>query len=184
MRKLMIGVATAALVVVPAFALMPEGHRGMKAPQTRAAVETMVKEHFAQVDANKDGAVTREETDAFRAKHRAEMRDKRFGMMDANKDGQLSRDEFNAAHMGQGHGMGRGDAHHGGRRGGGMMMGKGGMFAAADVNGDGKVTLAEATAKHLERFDRKDANKDGTVTPEEREAAWKAMKAGNQTKAN
>jgi hypothetical protein len=47
---------------------------------------------------------------------------------------------------------------HGGGRGG---------FKKADTNDDGKVTLAEALAAGKERFDRKDANKDGTLSGDE-----------------
>jgi len=54
------------------------------------------------------------------------------------------------------------------------MMMHGDLFAKADANGDGKVTLSEATSKALELFDQADANHDGTVTPEERRAALKA----------
>jgi hypothetical protein len=47
---------------------------------------------------------------------------------------------------------------HGGGRGG---------FGKADTNNDGKVTLAEAVAAAKTRFDRKDANKDGTLSGDE-----------------
>lgn len=181
MRKWMIGTAVAALVAIPAFALMPGGHHGEMAPQTRASAEALVKEHFAQIDANKDGSVTREEFDASRAKQREARLDQRFASMDTNKDGQISRDEFNTAHKDRGEGMRGGGRHHGGKHEGGRM-GRGGMFFAADANADGKVTLAEAQTKALQMFDRADANKDGTVTPEERKAAWQSMK-GDKTKA-
>ncbi len=39
-----------------------------------------------------------------------------------------------------------------------------------DANGDGKVSIAEAVASEMSRFDKMDANKDGKVTPEERTA--------------
>ena len=39
--------------------------------------------------------------------------------------------------------------------------------ARADVNGDGKITLDEATAKLKERFTAVDANKDNVVTTAE-----------------
>ena len=38
-------------------------------------------------------------------------------------------------------------------------------------NGDQAVTQADFTARALARFDQADANKDGTVTREERRAA-------------
>jgi hypothetical protein len=172
MKRFIIGVSAAALLAIPALAIATKDHHGMHAPQTRAEVEARVKAHFAEVDKNKDGAITKDEADSFRAAKREEMRDKRFASMDANKDGQISRQEYDAPRgdmRGEGNGMPR--MYH---RGMGMMMGRhGDMFAKADANSDGKVTLSEATGKALEMFDRADANKDGTVTPEERRAGWK-----------
>ena len=46
----------------------------------------------------------------------------------------------------------------------------------ADTNKDGAISQAEFTAGALQRFDRTDANHDGTVTKEERQAARKAMR--------
>ena len=51
------------------------------------------------------------------------------------------------------------------------------MFATADANKDGKVSLQEANAAAAAHFDKADANRDGTLTPEERRAAHKAMRA-------
>lgn len=199
MKKFLIGASVAALLAVPALAIQHEGMKGhgMQGPQTRAQVQAMVQQHFALIDANRDGAVTQAEFDAGKQKMQAEreaMRAKRhaehFTRMDANKDGQLSRAEFDAAHaqrmgehrgMGGHDGMGMGDhdmkmgGHGMGMGGHGMKMG-GMAFADVDANKDGRVTLAEASAKALAWFDRIDANKDGTVTPEERKAARGAMR--------
>jgi hypothetical protein len=41
--------------------------------------------------------------------------------------------------------------------------GKGGPGAHADANGDGKITLAESQAAAKARFDKLDANKNGSV---------------------
>ena len=100
---------------------------------------------------------------------RAKMANTMFDKIDTNKDGQISRAEFDAHHAGMkgegkgGHGMGMG-GHRDGME----------MFERADANADGKLTLAEASAKVLDMFDKADANKDGTVTPEERRAAMMA----------
>jgi Ca2+-binding EF-hand superfamily protein len=158
-------------------------------PQTRTQVQAKIKEHFAKVDANKDGAITKAEADAARAAMKAEWQKKRgerraemFGKLDTDKNGQLSQAEFNAPRSDRakndGERGGKWRGHRGGHH-GGMGMGRmgGGMFERLDANKDGKVTLAEASAKRLEMFDKADANKDGTVTPEEREAAWGAMRA-------
>lgn len=47
----------------------------------------------------------------------------------------------------------------------------GGMFKAADANGDGMVTRAEMIAAATKHFDALDTNKDGKVTREEMMAA-------------
>ena len=178
MKRLVIGASAVALLATSAWAIADKDHKGMRGPQTRAEVTAKVKEHFAKVDANKDGAITKEETEAFKTARRAEGRDRKFAALDADKNGQISRQEFDAPrgdHDGRdgrekGHRWG-GHGYHGGK---GMMGGR--LFAKADANNDGKVTLSEATGKALEAFDRADANKDGTVTPEERRAGWQKWK--------
>ncbi|TVV76156.1 EF-hand domain-containing protein [Sphingomonas solaris] len=187
--------ATAATFSVPAMAV-EQGKPG--GTLTRAEVQAKVQARFAAVDANRDGTVTRAEFDAHatkmkaeRAAKRGERRSERFASLDTNKDGQVSREEFTAADAkrgadGKGHGKHRGG--HGGHRmgkggwGGHGMAGWGGrggedMFAAMDANKDGRVTLAEASARPLAMFDAADANKDGTVTPEERRAARATARA-------
>jgi hypothetical protein len=197
MKKLVIGASVAAMLAVPALAVqqgaVPQG-RPAPAPQTRAQVQTIVQQHFAQIDANRDGAVVQAEFDAFlqkkqaeRQANRSQRQGERFVQLDANKDGQISRAEFDAGHADHG-GRGDRDARRGGHGGGhkGMRGMHGGRrmgpqwFAHFDANKDGRVTLQEALAKPLQRFDQADANKDGTVTPEERKAArglWARTKA-------
>jgi hypothetical protein len=194
MKKLIIGASVAALIAVPALAWQMGEHHGSKGPTTRAEVQAKVQEYFTQIDANKDGAITQAEFDAHRTAkkaewqaRRAERRAEMFTKLDTNKNGQLSKAEFDAPRADRGEGMGEGRGIWGGHhrmggmmgRGHGMMMGMGGgdWFARIDANKDGKVTLAEASARALGMFDKADANKDGTVTPEERKAAWEAMRA-------
>lgn len=50
----------------------------------------------------------------------------------------------------------------------------------ADTDRDGVVTRAEASAEADARFARMDADHDGRVTPEERRAAMRAMRAERQ----
>src|SRR5262245_1728861 len=106
MVRWIVGAGLSALIAIPAIAQAPAKTDMPErwAPETRADVEAKVKAHFAEMDANKDGAVTREEADAYKASRKSEKRDARFGMMDANKDGNISRDEFGAAHDGKGRG--------------------------------------------------------------------------------
>ncbi|MFL6746225.1 MAG: calcium-binding protein [Sphingomicrobium sp.] len=127
---------------------------------------------FDRLDTNKDGQITQAEADAVRAARqaRAEARRARaqaaggglFARVDANHDGVITRSEFDAAPRGRGAGMRRA----------GMMRGLGArMFGMADLDKDGRVSLAEAQQAALQRFDRSDLNHDGQLTPEERRQA-------------
>ncbi len=60
--------------------------------------------------------------------------------------------------------------------GGGGRGGRG--LASADANSDGIVTKAEFTTQVEGRFTQLDTDKDGTVTPEERQAAFQAAGGG------
>ena len=96
-----------------------------------------------------EGSVTRAEAQA-----KAE---ERFTALDTDKDGVLSSAEQKATQNERGPGDGPG--------------GPGGGLRRADANGDGKIAKDEFTAAQLERFDRQDADKDGTLTKTERDAA-------------
>ena len=167
--------------------------------QTRDEVVAKVREHFAKLDANKDGALTKDEAEAGRKvmkehirqrlgerrEHRMEMRDPKlaFDRLDTNKDGSISRDEFAKGHEmrmerrmvikdGQPMpGMAPGAMKFRHR---GMIMG-GHMFEMADANKDGRVTLQEATDAAVKHFDMADVNRDGRVTPEERRQMHRQM---------
>jgi hypothetical protein len=177
-----------------------EGHGGMtREPMTRAEVQAQVKMHFAEMDANKDGAVTQAELDSARTAQMSKMQDEMFNKMDADKNGSISRAEFDTHHqqMMSGHMAppppggpgsppppmadrgGKMKMHMGGM--GGRMSGMGGMggrmFAMADANKDGQVTEAEATQAALGHFDRIDTDKNGTINEAEHKAAREKMRA-------
>lgn len=106
MKKKSLLIAGAALLAmgVPALAAMKAGPGG-PGPKamamhdvTRAQVEAQVKEYFAKIDANKDGAITMDEVKAYQDARRAERLDAMFKQMDKNGDGMISRDEFAQAH--------------------------------------------------------------------------------------
>ncbi|WP_174273930.1 EF-hand domain-containing protein [Sphingomonas bacterium] len=153
-------------------------------PITRAEVQAMVAAHFAELDANHDGKVTKAEFDADEARRRAEMdsrraahRDQEFTKLDANRDGALSKSEFDAPPPRPAGGPDRPPPPRGGpgmgpMRDHGMMMVGPRWFDRADANHDGAVTLAEAQTAVLAMFDRLDANHDGTITPDEMRAMW------------
>lgn len=109
--------------------------------------------YFEKADANKDGALSKEELQAARAD--------RMQGADADKDGFITSDEM--------------AAHHAAR----MEAKKDEHFTRFsekfDTNKDGKVSTAEIEAHESPFFDKADANSDGKLTKEELEAA-KSMK--------
>lgn len=178
-KAILIAGAAAIAVAIPAIAAQVADGAGprmmMQADMTRAQVEAKVKEKFAAVDANKDGAVTMEEINAARTARHAQRMDDRFKAMDTNTDGSISRAEFDAAHeqmmgqmapgdgpgMGGGMGGGMGPGHQGLMHDGpGMGMGSGpGM-----MHGMGKGGPGMGMKFSPRMFERADANKDGKVT--------------------
>lgn len=186
----------AALIAAPVLAAPGDRNMGDadgNGVLTRAEAQASAEQMFARMDANKDGKVDA----ADRAARRTEMQAKRFAALDANKDGSISKAEWDQhsadraakraergekrAAAGEARGGKRGDGmrgHHGKRGGhhGGRHGAMGGGWMKADTNGDKAITQAEFTASALARFDRMDANKDGQVTAEERQAARQAMR--------
>ena len=168
-------------------------------PQTRNGVVEKVREHFARLDTNRDGYLTKAEAEAGRAGMKAQrgkwagrgaqgQRPARdhgamFDRLDANRDGTISRQEFDSAHQQRQamrvdrDGDGQPDPRMRGMRGhgGGMRLG-GRMFDQADANRDSRVSLQEATDAALKHFDMADANRDGTLSPEERQQMRVRMK--------
>ena len=187
MRNMIFAAAAAASVAViaPAIAqtaqIAPQAHRVMSMqPMTRAQVVERVQTHFAKLDSNKDGFVTKEEAQAVREARRVEITkrvqdrgDQRFDRMDANHDGSISRQEFDSARQAMTSRGDRGNRVSMHRMHGGMM---GNLFKMADANKDSRVSLQEATAAAAAHFDAADLNHDGTLTPEEMRAAHQAMR--------
>jgi len=211
MTKLLLGGAAAAAIVaiapataqpappVPPPAAPQVQVQTMRMPmraQTRDDVVRHVREMFAQLDTNRDGFVTRQESDAAKhdmagdrrvhfAQRLAERgepdRGAAFDRIDANRDGMITRQEFLAAKpevrtrvFTMRHG--EGPVEVGGAPGQprvkvmrmhGMGM-RGKMFETADANRDGRVSLQEMTAAALQRFDKADVNRDGQISPDER----------------
>jgi Ca2+-binding EF-hand superfamily protein len=163
------GLAPAAAQAAP-----ESGHHAMAMkPMTRAELTQKVQAHFARVDTNHDGFVTKAEMDAAVQSMHSRMEQRRFDHLDANDDGSVSRREFDAAHaqhqqQAKAHPRMRGMVHAG-------MAEQ--MFAAADANNDGRLSLAEATAAATAHFDKADANHDGTLSVDEMRAAHQAMGA-------
>ena len=99
---------------MPPMATMPPMAPMAEKSQTRDQMVAKVREHFAKMDANRDGFVGADEMQAMRSQHkqkmgkmsghhgdRMAMRDgpmrdpaKAFDRIDTNRDGMISRDEF------------------------------------------------------------------------------------------
>ena len=177
-----VGVAALAAVPVLAQPVQPAPAR-VAAPQARTQVVEHVRAMFARLDANRDGVLTKAESQAGRAARGQRMRAnapqrqaRAFDRFDANRDGAISRAEWDA--MGAQRQQRR--AATGGKMRDQRMAGRGmggRMFDTADVNRDGRVTIAEAQDAALQRFDRIDVNRDGQVTREERRQMRQQMRA-------
>ncbi|GMW01820.1 MAG: hypothetical protein AMXMBFR84_29570 [Candidatus Hydrogenedentota bacterium] len=104
---------------------------------------------FARADADKDGKVTLGEIQAIAPNFPEE----RFKLMDKNGDGHVERGEIL-----QGPAQGEG-------------QGPGMLFARADADKDGRITMDEVAAIDAnfpkERFQQMDSNADGAVTQDE-----------------
>ncbi|MBC7908706.1 MAG: EF-hand domain-containing protein [Rhodospirillaceae bacterium] len=93
------------------------------------------------MDADKDGVVTREE---FLAAH--SRADVRFAQLDVNKDGSITRDEWLAEPAG---------------------ANRANRFKQLDTNGDGRITHTELDASRNARFDAMDSDHDGKLATSE-----------------
>lgn len=138
------------------------------ADMTRQQVIERVDQRFARLDLDNDGRVTAEEARQAAQQRHAQMAGRMFERLDADNDGSISRAEFDQGHS-------RMQAHRGDRRGmrgmRGPRGGPGGMRAMRMFGDQGFVTRDQMRERALSRFDRLDANSDGTVTAAERRQA-------------
>lgn len=195
---------TAPVTQPPAAPAAPMAHPMADKVMTRTEVVATVREHFSQLDANKDGTITTAEVAESRGKwaaHKKEMSgapggswrgapmgdpNAAFDRLDTNKDGSISRDEFakgreqrieKRVEIKKERQEAAKDGKNAQKHARRMHRGMGGtrMIVMADTNKDGKITMAEAETFALQHFDQMDSNKDGQVTPEERRAARPTM---------
>ena len=130
---------------------------------SRADWAKTVDAHFAQLDANHDGILTKAELAAEQQRELAQAKAAveqqlraKFNQLDTNKDGQLSIQEFFAIAPALK-----------------VMESSDQLLQRLDTNHDGKVTAAEFRGPQIAKFDKADANHDGVVTPAEAQAAGK-----------
>lgn len=168
--------AAIALMGGAAYAQAPERGAARGGDMTREQVEQRTVAAFERMDANKDGVLDtadREAHKAQRAERRAQRQEARFARLDADGDGAISKAEFDAPRERVAKGDGKDGKRFGHRR---HRMGGFGGPGPFKADGDKSMTQAEFTAAALERFDRADANNDGTVTGAERRDAFKASR--------
>jgi Ca2+-binding EF-hand superfamily protein len=177
----------AALLALAAVALaQPPGGPGGPRPDrdadvTRQQVIERTDRMFAELDANNDGRFTPEEARARGEQRRAQHMDRMFERLDLDRNGSITREEMTQARAQ--HQAERGERgtrpggpamrhrrmgmHHGGPGMGGMR----GMRGQRLFGEQGFVTAEQFRARALARFDRLDADRNGTVTAAERRAA-------------
>lgn len=144
----------------------PRAARGDKDGDGRISKAEFVDGRVARLtaqDADGDGTVSAAEMQAGREARQAQGADRMFARMDADGNGAITRAEFDASRADRGErraerGERRGGRgmHRGGRRGPGMDR--------------GPVVIADAQSRAEQGFARLDANGDGYVTAEERQA--------------
>ncbi|MES2119964.1 MAG: EF-hand domain-containing protein [Pseudomonadota bacterium] len=188
MKKFLITATAGAIAVAgiaqaaPQTAAAKTGRPGMTKIETRAEVPTQIQQMFAKLDANKDGFISKQESDAARGQMAGKIAkaakkfdgNKVFDRLDTNKDGTITQAEADAvqkARVAAKGGQAKGDSSR--------------LFARVDANKDGSITRAEFAAiatrmnARLEKaalgrgnmaerfFETADANKDGKVSAAE-----------------
>lgn len=203
MKKFVLALSAAALALGAggAYAAAGKANRGLgpQGDMTWAEMQAKAGTMFDRMDVNHDGVINQADRDA----RKLEMFDK----IDTNHDGMISKDEFLAAKRpdrpgpdaprmagaggpgmtGPGGPGGPGMAGPGrGRHSHGMRGGPDGMgmmlMRMADANKDGSVTRAEFDAAVKAHFDEVDTNHDGKITRAERMAAHQKMRAEMRAK--
>ena len=158
-----LSLATATLLAGTAAIAQPAS--GQPVPDrslTRADAEARAVQAFERFDVNRDGVLSPEDREA---QARA-----RFDAVDADGNGQLSFAETTAARESRKGARAERRAERPQARGTMMAMRPmaGMRGAMRGMMADGPVSQADFTAAALARFDAADANRDGTITADER----------------
>lgn len=147
---------------------------------TRQQVIERADQRFARLDLNRDGRFTPEEGRQLAEQRRTQRADRMFERLDLNRDGSITREEMGQARAQRAEQRAeRGGRGHHGRR---FMRGHGprshfAMRSRERMFGEqGFVTAEQMRTRALERFDRMDANRDGTLTAAERRDARQQMR--------
>ena len=187
MKTFTILAGTALLACAGAALAQPGPRADRNADVTRQQVIERTDQRFARLDVNNDGRATPEEARQAMQQRREQAAGRRFERLDANRDGSISRAEFDQARsQRQEHraerraDRGPGAGMRGGRRGGPGMRGMRGERGQRLFGEQGFVTREQMRERALARFDRLDANHDGTLTAAERQQAREQMRERRQ----
>ena len=187
MKKTILALTGVGLLAGTAALAQPGGET--TGPMTRADVTQKSADMFQKMDLNSDGVLDLSDQEL--------RRQQRIAKIDTDGNNAISKAEREAAREarqakraewreergieGERRGFGKRKMRRGGMRDHhGRGMGGGGMAMRADADGDGRVSLQEFQTQALARFDKADANSDGTVTAEERKAAREAHRAAKR----
>jgi hypothetical protein len=140
--------ASASALAAPAPAAKPAARPAPQSMSRTTLIQNLATQ-FKAIDTNNNGGIEAAEAGAAESKVEQQRLGAMFTKLDINKDGQLSRAEF----------MSLAPAPNGGA-----------IVAKLDKNKDGKVSSDEYAAGPLAGFDRADTNKDGVLSPAERQA--------------
>jgi len=175
MRKLLGGLATAALLAWPALAPAEDKPEGSNNPL------------FSQLDANNDGQVGGDEI----PEDKKRIFESLLRKADKNSDGKLSREEFDQASKETRPDRPVEERAPEGRAGGpgaGGFPPPGEILSRLDRNSDGKITADEVPGDVKERFEKlvamADKDKDGAVSREELETAARNFNPGQGGEGN
>lgn len=163
----------AAVAQTPAPAGSDRPGRPAAQPISQADFVQRRVERLRAADLNGDGSVTAEEMRTARQAAGTQRRAALFDQLDTDKDGQISRAEFEARSE-------RGPRARGGERAGRQPHQARRMGGAHRAEGRFPIVIADAERKATEAFARLDANGDGVVTPDERQAARAQMREKRQ----
>lgn len=131
----------------------PATPREQKVDERRAEHMQHGQQLFAELDADKNGALSAAELDGVQGP--ATMIKRHFAEIDANRDGQLTHDELRVAM----------EAHHAD-----MESHHAAVVEQFDTDGDGEMSLEERTAAHRYHFDQADTDDSGTLSRAELQA--------------
>jgi len=187
MKKFTILAGTAVLGVAAAGIALAQPTDAPKfdrnADVTRQQVIERTDQRFQRLDLNSDGRATADEARQAGEQRRAERAGRMFERLDADRDGSVSRAEFDQAQAQRMARRGeRGEHGEHGRGMGGMHRGHGwgGMRGEQMFGEQGFVTREQMRERALARFDRADANRDGTLTSAERQQAREQFRQHGQ----